>query len=114
MLSNIEPLALKMTVNICRRAGHGRRGYWGLGGTPLDLCCGSARGRRDGRGGYQVRIGAAALPPIARKSRAHKPQLNNLEPDRRGFTADQDFGARAVTMGERFVLVLETLRLVGG
>ncbi len=27
--------------------------------------------------------------------------------------ADQDFGARAVTMGERFVLALEILRFVG-
>jgi hypothetical protein len=57
--------------------------------------------------GYQVRIGAAALPSIARNSPAHKPKLKRSRID-----GDQDFGACAT--GGRLVIVSDTLCLVEG
>jgi len=62
--------------------------------------------------GGSVWIGAAALPPIARIAR--KPQLDDLEANRRAFTAIKtSVRASQVTMGERLVLALEMLRFVG-
>ena len=81
MLSNIEPLAREMTVNICRRAGSR---YWGLGGPSLALCSGNARGRRNGRGGgMDTRQGLAPRPcRLSRESRQHVTSIYNIEPSR--------------------------------
>jgi hypothetical protein len=75
MLSNIEPLAREMTVTICRRAGMAEAdiGEW----VDLHWTCAAAMleaGVMDEAvNGYQVRIGAAAWPPIAKRSPAHTP-----------------------------------------